>query len=387
MSESMSEQPTSEKSARKIFLVGATIGITLLFLFMIRSFLMAVLMAAIFSGMAHPFYEALARRMKGRTALASATTILVILLVVGVPVLTLVGLVAGQAVEVSQDAGPWIERQVAEVGALDERIQQIPFLDRVPGLRAMLPSGEEIVSKAGEIAASTGGFLVGSVADATRGTMGFFLQLFIMIYSMFFFLLGGRRILDRILYFVPLTDEEEELLVGTFVSVTRATLKGSFLIGVIQGVLAGAAYWVVGIPGAAFWGTVTAVASLIPAIGAALVWVPMVLFLLVTGQVGGGVGLLLWSVLVVSTVDNFLRPRLVGRDISMPDLLILLSTLGGLTLFGAVGVMVGPIVASLFVTVWHLYGETFGGGSPTPGVGVPGAEVAAEVVAEVAAES
>jgi len=206
--------------------------------------------------------------------------------------------------------------------------------------------------------------------------MGFFLQLFIMLYSMFFFLLGGRTILDRILYFVPLTDEEEEQLVDTFVSVTRATLKGSFLIGVIQGALAGLAYWVVGVPGAAFWGTVTAVASLIPAIGAALVWVPMVLFLLVTGQVAGGVGLLLWCVLVVSTVDNFLRPRLVGRDISMPDLLILLSTLGGLTLFGAVGVMVGPIVASLFVTVWHLYGETFGDWSA--GLGAPAAEAAAE---------
>jgi predicted PurR-regulated permease PerM len=161
----------------------------------------------------------------------------------------------------------------------------------------------------------------------TRGTLGSFLQLFIVLYAMFYL-----------------------------------------------------AFWLSGIPGAAFWGTITAVVSIIPGIGAAIIWVPMVIYLLVTGHTGAGPGLLLWSALVVSTIDNFLRPRLVGRDTRMSDLTVLLSTLGGLALFGPVGFIVGPIVAALFVTVWHIYGEAFrdwlpgrpGGGSPSEG---PPAEV------------
>ena len=355
----MSEQPRPEEPFRKTFLVGLTLGITLLFLVMIRQFLLSVLLAAIFSGMVHPLYTALLRRMKGRRALASVSTLAVILLVIGLPLLALLGLVANQAVEVSQAAGPWIERQISEVGELDRRIQESPLLARLPAIRRLMPTGAEVVAKAGEVASTTGGFLVGSLAGLTRGTLGFLLQFFVMLYAMFFFLVDGRSILDRILYYVPLSSVDEERLLEKFVSVARATLKGSILIGIIQGGLAGVAFWLVGVPGAAFWGTVTIVAAIIPAIGAGLIWLPMVIYLVVTGHATAGLALLLWSLVVVSTIDNFLRPRFVGRDTRMSDLLILLSTLGGLFLFGPVGFIVGPIVAALFVTVWHLYGESF----------------------------
>jgi predicted PurR-regulated permease PerM len=227
-------------------------------------------------------------------------------------------------------------------------------------VQRLLPSSQEVVTKVGEAASGVGTFLVRSLAQVTRGTVGFFLQLFIMLYAMFFFLADGKSILHRILFYIPLPPEDEERLLDKFVSVARATLKGSLLIAIIQGVLAGLAFWLVGVPGWAFWGTVTIVVSIIPAVGGAIVWLPMVLYLFVTGHNGAAVALFLWSAVVVSTVDNFLRPRLVGRDTRMSDLLILLSTLGGIFLFGAVGFVVGPIVAALFVTVWHLYGEAFG---------------------------
>ena len=355
----MTEPQPSQEPFRKTFLMALTVGITLLFLFMIRRFLLSVLMAAIFSGMAHPLYSTLLRRMKGRRALASVSTIAIILLGLGLPLLALLGLVANQAVEVSQAAGPWIENQISEVGRLDQRVRDFPLLDRLPGLRVLIPSGEQIAAKVGEAASTAGSFLVRSLAGLTRGTLGFLLQLFVMLYAMFFFLVDGRSTLDRILYYVPLSPVDQERLLERFVSVARATLKGSLLIGLIQGGLCGVAFWLVGVPGAAFWGTVTTVVAIIPAIGAGLVWVPMVIYLMVTGHAGAGLVLLLWSVLVVSTIDNFLRPRFVGRDTRISDLLILLSTLGGLFFFGPVGVMVGPIVAALFVTVWHLYGEAF----------------------------
>jgi predicted PurR-regulated permease PerM len=158
-------------------------------------------------------------------------------------------------------------------------------------------------------------------------------------------------------------DEEEQLL-ERFVSVTRATLRGSLLIGFIQGSLAGVAFVVAGVPGAAFWGAIMVVLSILPAIGSAIVWVPTVIYLYAQGESATATGLLIWCATVVGTVDNFLRPWLVGRDAKMSDLLILLSTLGGIGLFGALGFIIGPVVAALFVTVWHIYGEAFSGWLP-----------------------
>ena len=144
-----------------------------------------------------------------------------------------------------------------------------------------------------------------------------------------------------------------------FASITRATVKGTLVIGVIQGALAGVAFWAAGIEGAALWGTIMTILSIIPGIGAALVWVPAVIILFITGQSLTAILLAVWCAAVVGTVDNFLRPVLVGRDAKMPDLLILIGTLGGLFLFGLIGFIVGPIVCGLFLTVWDIYGTTF----------------------------
>jgi predicted PurR-regulated permease PerM len=188
----------------------------------------------------------------------------------------------------------------------------------------------------------------------------FFFQLFVMLYSMFFFLIHGRTILDDVMRLFPLPEQDKADLLDKFVSVSRATLKGSLVIGIIQGSLAGLAFYVAGIKGAAFWGTIMGVLSILPGIGAPLIWVPAVIYLLAVGRIGPAIGLLLWCALVVGTVDNFLRPLLVGKDTKMPDLLVLLSTVGGISLFGAVGFVVGPVIAALFLAVYRIYGETFG---------------------------
>ncbi len=352
-------EPTAQIRQRRPFLIALTIGVTLLFLVMIRQFLLSILLAAILSALLRPLFAVMLRWFRGRKKSASMATLVILVLLVGLPLLTFFGVVATQAVEVSQAAGPWIEHQITQGGPLDQRLRQLPLVDRVPALQKLVPSSEQLAAKAGEAASATASFLVRSLAQAGLGTLSFFLQLFVMLYAMFYFLADGPAILAGILFFVPLTTADQDLLLERFVSVGRATLKGSLLIAIIQGALAGAAYWAVGVPAAAFWGTVTAVASVVPAVGAAIVWVPMVIYLLIAGHVGGATALLLWGALVVSTADNFLRPLLVGRDARMTDLMVLLSTLGGLLLFGAAGFIVGPIVAALFVTVWHLYGEAF----------------------------
>jgi len=232
-------------------------------------------------------------------------------------------------------------------------IEKLPFSDTIR------PYQELIAQKLGELAGSVGQFVVAHLATITRGTVTFLFLLFVMLYAMFFFLKDGGRVLKKILYYLPLSSRDENRMLERFVSVSRAVVKGTFLIGIVQGGLSGLSFAVAGLPAAAFWGTVMVVLSIIPGIGAALVWIPAVVYLLATGPAVAAVGLLLWNALVVGTVDNLMRPWLVGRDTQMPDLLILLGTLGGIVLFGAAGVIIGPIVAALFITVWELYGEAF----------------------------
>jgi len=211
----------------------------------------------------------------------------------------------------------------------------------------------------GAAAKSIGGFLVTVASRMTATTAGFLLNLFVMIYAMFFFFRDGEKILEKIFYYLPLSDEDEALMLARFTSITRATVKGTLVIGIIQGTLAGLAFWVAGIDGAAFWGTIMAILSIVPGIGAALIWVPAVIYLFINGQSLAATLLLAWCAAVVGTVDNILRPILVGADAKMPDLLILIGTLGGLFLFGPIGFIVGPIVCGLFLTVWDIYGATF----------------------------
>ncbi|MDE2754669.1 MAG: AI-2E family transporter [Gemmatimonadota bacterium] len=336
------------------FLLVLALGISLLFLVMIRQFLVAILLAAVFSAMTRPLYLRLAAGMRGRERAAAVATLLLVLLILVAPAIAFTGLVVSQAVDISQAAATWVRGNMDLFESIEGRLLEIPLVGE------FLPDRERIITLAGQLAQGAGGVLVDSLTAATLGTTNFLFQLFLMLYAMYFFLTSGPVIHDRILYLVPLRSADEERLLDRFVSVTRATIKGSLVIGVLQGALAGLSFAVFGVPGAAFWGTVMAVLSVVPALGAALVWVPAVIWLLATGQIGAGISVGLWCGLVVGTVDNFVRPRLVGRDTRLPDLLVLLSTFGGILFFGAVGFILGPIVAALFVTVWEIFAVAYG---------------------------
>jgi predicted PurR-regulated permease PerM len=233
-----------------------------------------------------------------------------------------------------------------------------PLPSWVPFGQALEPHRDQIFERLGESLSRVGTVLADGVSRVTQGTLLFLLNLFIMLYAMFFFFLAGSRWLEFFDY-TPLPEDDRKLIIQKGVSIARATVKGTFVIGVVQGGLAGAAFAVVGLPAALFWGVVMAVASIIPGIGAAIVWIPAVVYLLITDEVGRGVALGLWCTLIVSTVDNLLRPRLVGRDTKMPDVLILLSTLGGIAMFGVSGIVLGPLVAGFFITSWHMFAAVF----------------------------
>ncbi len=346
--------PSSVNRAVLLLLV---VAISAVFLAMVRHFLMAILLAGIFSALARPVYLKLKGWFGGRTGLASGLTLLLTVLVVLLPLTALLGIVTAQAIKVGQSVTPWVQEQINQPAQLWDLLHHLPFYDRIAD--QVLPYREPLLRKAGELVATLSRFLIGSLGSATMVTVNFLFMLFVLLYTMFFFLIDGERLLEKILYYLPLEDEDEQRMLEKFTSVTRATLKGTAVIGVLQGGLAGLAFFAVGIPSAVFWGTVMAVLSFIPGIGSALIWVPAVLILIGSGNLARGLGLGLFCAVVVGSIDNFLRPRLVGKDTRMHELMILFSTLGGIAMFGVLGVMIGPIVAALFVTVWEIYGVAF----------------------------
>lgn len=340
-------------TASKAFLLLVVIAITAVFLSMVRPFIMAVLLAGIFASLAAPLYRRFRGWFGGRGTPASLATLLVIVLLIILPLGSLVGIVTAQAVGVANQVAPWVQQKLANPDEIVLWLQQQPLYERIA------PYEDDLLMKAGETVTWLSRFLVNNLSHATAGTVQFFFMLSVMLYAMYFFLISGGRLMDRILYYVPLQDGDERRLLDKFSSVTRATLKGTAVIGCLQGGLAGLAFFAVGIPSAVFWSVIMMVLSIIPGIGTALVWVPAAAILAAGGAWGKAIGLAVFCGAVVGSIDNVLRPRLVGQDTQMPDLLILLSTLGGISLFGILGFIIGPIVAALFVTVWEIYGVVF----------------------------
>jgi predicted PurR-regulated permease PerM len=344
----------NQDAVTKAIVLIMAVGITALFLAMIQQFLMALFIAALFSALARPLFLALERRFGGRRHLASAATLVVMGLLVLLPLTLLVGLVVAQAIDISQTLVPWVKTQIASPDALSAGLQRLPFYEELLPLRNLL------LEQAGEAVSAASKFLVGGLSSLTMGTLNFFLMAFVVLYSMYFLQMDGPQVVTKILYYLPLKAADEQVMLRKFTSVTRATLKGTMVIGILQGGLAGIAFAIAGIENWVFWGTVMVVLSIIPAVGSALVWIPACVVLAVQGQVATAVALGLFCGLVVGSLDNILRPMLVGRDTQMHELMIFLSTLGGLVMFGFSGVFIGPLIASFFVSIWEMYGVEFG---------------------------
>lgn len=337
---------------RRAFLIILVVLISIFFLWMIRTFLVTILLAALFSGVAYGLHRRFVGWFGGRDKPAAALTLLVLLALVVTPLLFVAAAVANEALRINETIQPRLA-QLSEPGAFDRFLRGLPIYAWVE------PYREQIVARAAELIGSAGGFVFNALSATTRGTVLFIFHFVVMLYTMFFFLTDGPKLVNTIRAYLPLPDVDKDRMLDKFVSVTRATLKGTILIGIAQGVLGGVAFWAVGIESAIFWGTVMTVLSIVPGIGGALVWVPAAIILIATGSLWQGIALALFCGLVVGSVDNLLRPVLVGRDTQMHELLIFFSTLGGLLAFGAMGFILGPILAALFLTVWEMFGVAF----------------------------
>lgn len=343
----------NQGAVNRSVLVLMVIAISALFLSMIHQFLMAIFLAGLFSALARPVYRRLKVTFNGHRHLASVTTLLLMIIVVLIPLMLLVGIVVGQAIDVGQSVTPWIRQTIEQPDKISAYLQHLPFYDQ------LAPYRELILEKAGKLVGSISKWIVGGLSSATFGTVNFLFMSFVFLYTTYFFQMDGNKLIRKILYYLPLNSDDENLMLDKFTSVTRATIKGTMLIGILQGGLAGGAFAIAGIDNAVFWGTVMAVLSIIPSVGSALVWIPAGILLIAQGDTAAGTGLLIFCGVVVGSLDNVLRPVLVGKDTRMHELMIFFGTLGGIMMFGIVGIFIGPLIASLFVTIWELYGLAF----------------------------
>lgn len=324
------------------------------FIGMIRQFLIALVLAAIFAGLLYPFYKKTLLYLKDKSVLAASTVLVVTILAVGLPLTALTGMVTSEAIQFSEKTTPIVKEILDEKFSLKEQLPSwIPLQDKFGSIN------ETLLKKASDATSAVGSWLVSSLSSATKGTAGFLMSLFIMLYAMFYFLINGQKLLDAFSSLVPLSKDDYEELMGRGLMVTKASLKGIVIIGLIQGLLVSLSFWVIGLNGPVFWGTVVFLLSAIPGLGAPIVWVPAVIYLLITGSIGWAIALTIWGIVVVGLVDNLLRPWIVGNDAKLPDLVILVSILGGIVTFGPVGIIIGPVIAAILDTVLNIYKKSF----------------------------
>jgi len=342
-------EPLNATVWRGLALIVATALISLLFFLVARPFIVALLMAALAAEMVRPLRARMLRLTGGRGRAASGLTLALVIVGVILPLFTLGYMAALQAAGLAGDLRG-LARQLAATPLGDLLPAWLPQEEWLEAqLRAWWPA---ILEKLGELGTAAAAYFVGHMSTFTRGAARLFLDVFIFIYALYFFLGRPVPILDQLLAFTGLRPDTQARLSERAVSITRATLRGNMVIASIQGVLGGIGFLLAGIGGVAFWTVVMIVMAMIPAIGASSVILGGAVVLMLTGQVWVGLALALWGMFAVGSVDNLLRPWLVGRDAQLDEILILVSTLGGLGFFGIPGLVIGPVLAGLFVTIW-----------------------------------
>jgi len=349
-----SPEPEDARSLEARTFLWLLVLVTLAFVCIVVQFYGAILWGTAAALVFAPLYRRLAGTFRGRTALAAIATVSIILALVVLP------LVAVGAMLVQEVAGFYKGMQSGEL-SVARNIQKI--LDVLPSWatalleRFGLDQRGALQERLAVAINKSSQQLATHALNFGQNIFSIAVEFFVMLYLLFFLLRDGSALAEQARRAIPLRQDHMRALSDKFTTVIRATVKGNIVVATIQGTLGGLAFLFLGLHAPVLWGVVMAFFSLVPAVGAALVWLPAALYLIVTGATLKGAILIAYGLLVIGLVDNFLRPILVGKDTLLPDYVVLISTLGGMTLFGINGFVVGPLVAGMFIAVWHILTE------------------------------
>lgn len=325
---------------------------SLLFLWMLGTYLLPVFWAAVIAVVFHPLYRKFERHTRSHSSLASILTILSVVLIVVLPLILIGGLVVQESLtlyqKISQNG-----TEITDFSLLKQTAQFTTYLEPF-GI-----SQETITNKLREWTASIAQGFTSVLVDFSKITFSFVISAAIMLYLLFFFFRDGIKLKDTLIHYLPLGNIYEQRLFVRFAETSRAVVKGTLSIALIQGCIGGFVFWFVGISNPVLWGAAMAFLAIIPALGAAIIWFPASLILITTGSIWAGVTILVAGIIIISLIDEFLRPILVGRGSKMPDAVVLLATIGGLTTFGVSGFVAGPIIAAFFLSLWAMFEERY----------------------------
>ena len=336
---------------QKTFLL-LLVAISVAFLFVISPFAGAIFWAMVLAIVFDPVHAVILRKMGKHTTLAALATLLLCVVMVILPLT----LIAGSLVQQGTALYSKVNAGQFNAGSYFEQI-----IDRLPSWAVKLLESAGMADFAAlqqtisDAAAQGSKFIAGQAVAIGQNTVDFMIGLSIMLYLLFFLLRDGGMLTARICEALPMSRTNTLYLLEKFTTVIRATFRGNVIVAAAQGTLGGLLFWFMGINAALLWGVLMAFLSLLPAIGAALIWGPVALYLLITGEPGKGALMIAFGVLVIGLVDNILRPMLVGKDTRLPDYLVLISTVGGMALFGLSGFVIGPTVAALFLASWTIF--------------------------------
>ncbi|SDT98824.1 AI-2E family transporter [Halopseudomonas salegens] len=330
------------------------IAVSLAFIWLLLPYYSAIFWGTILAILFYPVQRRIADRMPNRPSLAAGISLLLILFIVILPVTLLTASLVRQArsfyEKVKQgdiDFGDYFQQVMdAMPGPLEQLLQRFG-LDNLDGLQDYLAQGAE----------QAGQFIATHALSVGSDTVHFLISFAIMLYLLFFLLRDGKALAGHIRRAAPLSDEHKGMLQDKFTRVVKATVKGNILVAAVQGALGGIIFWILGLPGAVLWGVLMGILSLLPAVGASLIWGPVAIYFLATGDVVKAIVLTSFGAAIIGLADNVLRPMLVGKELKLPDYVVLIATIGGLSMFGLNGFVIGPLIAALFISVWLLFAE------------------------------
>ncbi len=339
---------------KHIFFFTLLVAATCSFVFLLKPFFEPILWAITFAVLFTPVYKFLHRYFKGRATLSSFVTLVIILIVVIVPTIMLSIAMINEGAQLYNDI----------------RAGEYDFSKPIAWVQQSLPIVSDSLAKVGidfeklkegfsDTALNASQWIATNLLNIGQNTLRFTVLFLLMLYMLFFFLKDGEKLVALIIRVLPIGDESERHLLSKFAEVSRATIKGTLVVGIIQGTLGGITFALLDIESAVFWGVIMIGLSILPAVGSAIVWGPAAIIFMANGDWFKGIILLIIGAAFIGMIDNILRPILVGRDTKMPDYLILLSTLGGLSIFGLSGFVIGPIIAAFFLAVWVMFEEEY----------------------------
>ncbi|MEK7681046.1 MAG: AI-2E family transporter [Patescibacteria group bacterium] len=329
-------------------LVLATSG----FLYILKPFFYPIFWAAVMASVVYPIYRSMAKKTKSPN-LSSVLTVVIVVFIIIIPVVILGSLIVKESLEIYDSINN-------NKGAISESIKNLIGWIKNNQITQRFNIDEQVLAeRLTDITKTITSYIFTGVKNLTQNSLTFLVMFVITIYTLFFFLRDGEKMLKKIMHICPLGDKHEIILYKKFTSTSRATLKGTLIIGAIQGALGALLFTIVGVQGALIWGIVMMLFSVIPGFGSYVVWLPAAIVMFLIGNVWQGIVIVAVGTLIISTIDNFIRPILVGKDTQMHPLLILFSTLGGLIFFGISGFVIGPIITALLLSLWEMYEEYY----------------------------